>query len=444
VHEKHAAEWIEGRLRAFGIEQVAHQRVPLPPTWTLHELGLELLEGGAPNAPAALASATAGWGSPSTPPEGLVAPLVYVGLGTPADLRGRDLQGKIALVHGRALGGVHITTGEAALSRIVRAGGAVGVIVMVDQPGNARTLTRNGRDGPAIPNMTVGLLDGTYLRKSIEHAPPDSPPRLRMRIRAEWKEGLHTSAVSAVLPGTHDEFLLFQAHLDGFWQAATDNGGGVASVLGLARHYAAQAPERRRRGLVFLLSGGHEDGSAGALHFGRSHRELLRRTTLVIELEHVASTLVGHSMGGHYERASSEAPVGIFVTNQSPIVLRAYRSAAERYSIAVNQSHYPYYWGDIIGLMPTGVAASGWIGSNFYYHSSLDSVDAVRPRSLERITRATAFVADTVNRYSRAELEAGAIPYPVPETTGDEPSIHMGDGMTDELRRLLGFGSTLW
>jgi len=461
VFEHQAADWIARQLRSFGIEQTRHDRVPLPPTWQLREAELVLLDAAAGKDLLRLTSATPGWGAPSTPEEGIEAPLVYVGLGTLADLRDRDLTGKIALVHGHAFGGAHHTTGEAAVSRIVRAGGARGVVVIVDQPGNARTLTRNGRDGPRIPNMTVGLLDGSYLRKSIENAPADDPPRLRMQIRAEWVEGLETSAVIAVLPGESDELVLFQAHLDGFWQAVTDNGGGVAAVLGLARHYAteasgaSEASERtsaqpaksrlkRRRGVAFLFTGGHEDGSVGALHFGRNNRALLDRTILVIELEHVASMLVSHSLDGHYQSTTSDAPVGIFVTNQSPLVVKAYRDAAERYDIPLNLNHTPYYWGDIIGLLPSGVDASGWIGSNFFYHSSLDSVEAVRPRSLERITRASAFVADRVDRHTRAELEAGSVPFPMPDASELGDQIHLGYGMPEALQKLLGLGSATW
>ena len=68
---------------------------------------LERLGEGPEDAPTVLASATPGWGAPSTPDGGLVAPLVWVGLGTEADLRARDLTGRIALVLGRALDGAH-------------------------------------------------------------------------------------------------------------------------------------------------------------------------------------------------------------------------------------------------------------------------------------------------------------------------------------------------
>jgi Zn-dependent M28 family amino/carboxypeptidase len=260
-----------------------------------------------------------------------------------------------------------------------------------------------------------------------------------MRIRGEMQAGLSTSSVSALIPGASDEILVFQAHLDGYFQSVTDNGGGVAALLGLARHYAARPPESRRRSLLFLITGGHENGSVGVRRFASENAELIERAVGVIEVEHAASTLVSHTIGGHYQTTSVEAPIGIFVTDQSPLVLGAYREAAERYGIPVNQAHLPFYWGDIIGLMSTGLPASGWIGSNFYYHSTLDTLDAVRPRSLERITRATAFVTDTLDRHTRAELTQDSIPFAMPDIYRE------GGGATPSpMGTLLEFTRTLW
>ena len=436
--ERNAAEWVRDRFRELGLEEVELAPVPLAPQWTLREVGLTLLTGNGDDS-VPLVSAMAGNGSPSTPPEGIEAQLVYVGLGTPADLRGRDLRGKIALVHSRALAGASFHTGESVVSRIAAAGEALGVIVMLDQPGNGQVLTRNGPDGPKIPNLSLGFLDGTYLRKAIEHSTAGTPPRVRILIRAEQVEGLHSVAVSAMLPGQSDEVLGFQAHIDGYWQAVTDNGGGVATLLALARHYSARPVEERPRSLLFLVTGGHENGSVGVGHFARHHRALLERTALVVELEHVASTLVSGTIGGHYQTTNIEAPLAIFSTNRSPAVLSAFRAATERYSIPVNQDHLPFYWGDIIGLMPAGVPCAGWIGSSFYFHSTLDSLEAVRPRSLERISRAMAFAVDTLNELDRKGLEAGSTPFVVPKAyEGATGSIKGPIGV------LLEFTRTLW
>jgi hypothetical protein len=66
-------------------------------------------------------------------------------------------------------------------------------------------------------------------------------------------------------------------------------------------------------------------------------------------------------------------------------------------------------------------------------------LDVVRPRSLERIVRATAEVADTLDRHSRAELEAGSTPFAMPDAYREG-----GHALPSPLRTLLDFTRTLW
>jgi hypothetical protein len=65
--------------------------------------------------------------------------------------------------------------------------------------------------------------------------------------------------------------------------------------------------------------------------------------------------------------------------------------------------------------MDTGVTCVGWMEANYFYHSTLDRPEVVTPQGLERITRAYAWIMDSVEGYSRAELEEGAI---------ETPSLH--------------------
>lgn len=417
-YERRAAEWLSGKLKSFGIESVELDSVPLAAQWNPTEVELTLLgssSDGAPQQDYRLTSAMAGFGSVQSSDgkggKSIEAPLVYVGLGTKADLMGRDLEGKIVLIHGRAWGGGVIDSSAGATARIAKSG-ALATVSLIDRPGNGKFLARGGR---IIPHMNLGFIDGTYLRKVIENSDPDNPPRLRMTLRTEEKKELSTSVVSAMIPGTVDETILIQAHLDGFWAAISDNGNGVASVLALAKYYASLPLEKRRRNIQILISGGHEDGSVGSGYFARTRPEILKKTVFALELEHVASKQINETITYHWEMTNTEATVGIFVVDQSPLIVKAFRDAAEQFSIAVNQTHLPFYWGDIIGLMPSGVNAGGWTAGGFFYHNSLDSLDAVSPQALQRITAASAMVIDRMNQHSWEELKAGNTPFVIPE-----------------------------
>jgi hypothetical protein len=439
-YERRAAEWTRDKLNQFGLQHVKLDSIPLRPQWSPTKVELSVIGGssqGAPKADYYFESAMAGFASVQTSAVGIEAPLIYVGLGTKADLMGRDLKGKIVLVHGRVWGDGVTDTSAPAVARIAMDNGALATITMIDRPGNGKFLNRGGR---VLPHMNLGFIDGTYLRKIIENSPPDNPPIVKMVLNTEYKQGLSTSVVSGTIPGISDETILVQAHLDGYWRAINDNGNGVASVLALTKYYAALPIEQRPRNLQILISGGHEDGSIGSSYFTQTYKELLSNTVFALELEHVASKTINETVSYHWEMTNTESPVGIFVVDQSPVIIAAFRDAAEKFGINVNQTHLPFYWGDIIGIMPSGVNAGGWVGGSFFFHNSLDSLDAVSPRSLRRITAASAMVIDRINQYSFDELQRGNVPFVIPEQYRNE-SHHFLPG---PLGKLLGLSRSLW
>ena len=63
-----------------------------------------------------------------------------------------------------------------------------------------------------------------------------------------------------IVPGRRDdEIVIVNAHADGWFDAAGDNGDGLAVLVALARHFAK--PEHQpERTLLFVASGGHHGG----------------------------------------------------------------------------------------------------------------------------------------------------------------------------------------
>ena len=89
------------------------------------------------------------------------------------------------------------------------------------------------------------------------------------------------------LPGKTDEDITILAHMDGYFQAALDNGSGLAVMMGLLEHFAK----------VPRPSGGATSGSSGrpattavrAPAGSTTTRTALAKTALAINLEHVAA-----------------------------------------------------------------------------------------------------------------------------------------------------------
>ena len=93
--------------------------------------------------------------------------------------------------------------------------------------------------------------------------------RVRLYLDADTRSGLTAQNVVGIVPGDSDEVVIVNAHLDGWFAAATDNGDGLAVQIALARHFAR--PENRlARTLVFVASGGHHStGLNGPQNFVR-------------------------------------------------------------------------------------------------------------------------------------------------------------------------------
>ena len=213
----------------------------------------------------------------------------------------------------------------------------------------------------------------------------------------------------SILLGKHPEGA---RDVDGYWNACLDNGGGVSALLALARHYSKVPRRQRRRNMIFLVSGDHEvPGTGGPVQFVNKYPEIIDNTAVVFQLEHVASPDITEELAG-FARINSERARGLFVTNHSPLLLRFFREATDRYGIVTSLSSYPNYWGDVVGFMQTGITCAGWIEAGYYYHSALDSPALITPQSLERITRAYAYVIDRADSASREEIERGGIATP--------------------------------
>ena len=56
------------------------------------------------------------------------------------------------------------------------------------------------------------------------------------------------------------------AHRDGWFEGASDNASGVATMVGLAEYFAKVPRAQRRRTMVFLGSAGHHDSTETTGH----------------------------------------------------------------------------------------------------------------------------------------------------------------------------------
>ncbi len=225
--------------------------------------------------------------------------MVYAGLGSEADLLGRDLRGKAVLIFSNPMPGSwrHTSTQEAVVDenglrttwlQLAEKNGAAAILCSIQLPGNIRTqlYPTNTR----VPTFSVGMRDGVALRDLVAHAPAGQPVRLKLRMDVQQVNGLKSGTVWGSLKGTTDENIYVEAHRDGWFEAATDNGSGVATMLGIAEYFARVPASQRRRTIVFIgTSGHHNSGPNSAVWLAEHHEELFKKTALLINAEHTAA-----------------------------------------------------------------------------------------------------------------------------------------------------------
>ena len=116
-------------------------------------------------------------------------------------------------------------------------------------------------------------------------------PRVRIRLDVKQVPNQKSSLVWGTLPGATDETIYVMAHRDGWFDAATDNASGVATMIGLAEHFAKIPQARRRRTIVFVgLDGHHNDsGGVGRMWMVDHRGELFAKTALAINAEHTST-----------------------------------------------------------------------------------------------------------------------------------------------------------
>jgi hypothetical protein len=281
------ADLIEAKFRQLGLQDINRQAFDLPPQWFPLDWDVTASGGGRTVTFPSLRPAL---GSAPTPSAGLDVEAVWVGLGTAADFAGRDVRGKAVVIHTMLAPGQMGQSArfENSFIRARDAGAAaiIGVWGYYDNMAVWQGLGGGFTSPNFPPGFFVGFEDGRKLRDLLS----DGPVRLRLKVQTETRSNLQSVSVYGTLPGTTDEYILVMAHMDGWFDAALDNASGLATMLTLAEHFAKVPRSTRRRNMVFIGTAGHHVGSPNAIYLRDTRADLLAKTALMINCEHVAAT----------------------------------------------------------------------------------------------------------------------------------------------------------
>ena len=227
-------------------------------------------------------------GGASIPGGTLTAPVVYVGHGTDADLAGRDVKGKIAIVRVRPEPSLFGAGEQGVAARLVEKG-AAGVINAIEGPGNAQYIDPRFACGKS-PCFMIGGQDAWFLQTVIGKAAnagvldraegrdvadvaragrADAPRTASRRFRASRPRGSSSTRTRTATS-----------------RPATTTPAASRCCVGLAKYFAKQPKPKHT--LMFVASGGHHGPGNGPASLVAAHPELKTGTLLILNLEHVA------------------------------------------------------------------------------------------------------------------------------------------------------------
>lgn len=268
---------------------------------------------------------------------------LFGGLGRPEDLAGTTLEGRVVIFDRGT-----VTFRDKVAAAI--AGGAVGVVIVNDEPGPFR-----GSLGGLRPSIPVLAVAGEY-RDDLEAAIGE-----RFTLAANFRKHRKQSQnVVASLDGDECRGYL-GAHYDSVPQGpgGNDNASGTAVILELAR-------ANPRPGLCVVAFGAEEVGLFGSQNYVQGHLAGTARFMLNVDM---AARLDGPIIVGH-DGLTEE-------------ILGALASAEVEHSLRAG-AFPPFASSDHVSFSAVGVPAVTFnSGDDPEIHTAQDAMDRVDPRALE-------------------------------------------------------------
>src|SRR5262245_45436854 len=408
-------DWFADQFKKAGISDVRVQPMTmdqqaslwLPLSWEVKLVGNPAF--GAGSQDIVLQSSMPVGASPSGT---VTAPLVYVGTGGRAVLDHIDVKGKIAVQLNVPQGHMVFErgpVGSQAQDLIKR--GAVGVLNLLKLPGNEL-----GKDFSNCGGLcfNLGGRDSFFLEQVLDSAAEKGladKVTAQMTLRAENRRGLTAKNAIAIVPGQNpNEVMVIDAHIDAWFDGAGDNGDGASVMLALAKHFAK--PENRpARTLVFVASAGHHTtGLNGPRGFIAANPDIVAKTVLVLNIEHVAqrnfspARTVGKDGYRLFMSDTGEAPMYPGITNKAPFLNDVVTRGAARYGPNFISQETEVVSGEMGGFSDIKVAKAMVIQAPPLYHTTGETLDIISTPGLERIARYLAFFVKEVGAAPKSQI----------------------------------------
>ena len=390
------AQWMIDKFKQFGMSDVHLQPFNLIPQWSPADFDATMTGNGKS---LHLTSAQPAYNANPFAEAELDA--VYAGLGTEADFKNLDVKGKAVFVYSML--------GMPELGAVKRAAdkGAAVVFDVSMLPGNMHY--QPYPSGTQATVFSLGNDDGAAARRLIE----GGGAKVKVSLKVERVPNLKTALVFGTLPGATDETIYLIAHRDGWFDSASDNAGGVATMLGLAEYYSKIPKAQRKRTMVFVGLDGHHNnpgGGMGRTWMVENKDKLFSKTALMINIEHPATiatqSRVRYYPGDEIAWSNTYMPLEWYAGGPSrPELEKITRNAFKEFGLPMEFDQNPAPPAGDGGVFFTFIPTIGAGEYHSYFHTDWETPEVVPWTGLQAAARAYAKVIDEVNKLPLSALQ---------------------------------------
>lgn len=367
----------------------------------------------------------------STGPQGLIAPMVYVGHGSRRDYAGADVRGKVVVARvgfsslpvffmrpfapgvqdsGKTFGIDYLFKDPYSAAdfpgnylRAMEGGAAAFIGILEDnfesnQYHNESYASYDPGQAWKIPGVWLSPANGDALERQIRAAA--APIMLTMRFEGELTRAM-ARAVVGYLPGQSDEIVLIQSHHDSDTTGAVEDASGVAEVLALAKYFGQVPIGHRTRTLMFATMDTHFTDYAVHHAFANRHirpgNPMKERVVAVVTVEHVGNEFV-RGANGQPVSTGLIVPRVLLVSDEvkglkdlTLGVMRKYRldrTFMLPTSLMQRIAGEPGLPADSSDFIRAGAPVVALVGAPMYLYDATDTPDKVANSELHRVARA--------------------------------------------------------
>lgn len=404
--ERQARQWAVAKMKEIGLENVREERFDFPRAWTRGHARAELRAPMRMN----LRIDALGW-SGSTRRGGQQAEIVRVNRNRLAAESARPAawRGKILLLvgEGEAANPIRVFAEMGGFLDAAAESGAIAVITGDDpSPGTPANLTRidSAHMSRAFTPLAVVSMVPEHRAILNRLLARGEKPHVWIDVANRMSKGpVETANVIGEIRGREhpEQIVVLGAHLDSWdlGQGATDDGFGVAAVLGAAAEIrrSGTAPARTIR---FVLFSGEEQGVKGSKAYVAAHAGEMKN--------HVAALMSDMGDG---------PPVGVLLNGRADVSAALAEAAkdlslGERFRVSTD----PYLAGDSLPFTWNGIPAIDMMQESrdfsTTHHTAADTADKVKPENLARqatvLAKLTGWIAGRKERIGPVLDEAAA------------------------------------